>query len=233
MEYLTHELAHRAWDLIQEIEALGGMAKAIETGLPKMKSEEAAARKQGRIDSKKDVIVGVNKYKLDQEDPIDILEVDNSAVRQAQISRLEQLRARRDNTSVQEALDRLTEAVKNGEDNLLELSVEAARRRATLGEISFAIEKVCGRYHAVIRSISGIYSSESTTDENFRIARKLCKQFAEQQGRQPRIMIAKMGQEGHDRGAKVVSTGYADMGFDADMRPQFQPPEDAAKRAVA
>jgi methylmalonyl-CoA mutase len=232
MEYLTHELAHRAWDLIQEIEALGGMAKAIETGLPKMKIEEASARKQGRIDSKKDVIVGVNKYKLDQEDPIDILEVDNSAVRQAQISRLEQLRAQRDNAAVQEALDRLTEAVKNGEGNLLELSVEAARSRATLGEISGAIEKVCGRYKAVIRSISGIYSSESTTDENFRIARKLCRQFAEQQGRQPRIMIAKMGQDGHDRGAKVVSTGYADIGFDVDIGPLFQTPVEAARQAV-
>jgi methylmalonyl-CoA mutase len=232
MEYLTHELAHRAWDLIQEIEALGGMSKAIETGLPKMKIEEAAARKQGRIDSKKDVIVGVNKYKLDQEDPIDILEVDNSAVRQAQISRLEQLRAQRDNTAVQESLDRLTEAVKSGEGNLLELSVEAARMRATLGEISVAIEKVCGRYKAVIRSISGIYSSESTTDENFRIARTLCKQFAEQQGRQPRIMIAKMGQDGHDRGAKVVSTGYADIGFDVDIGPLFQTPVEAARQAV-
>jgi methylmalonyl-CoA mutase len=232
MEYLTHELSHRAWDLIQEIEALGGMAKAIETGLPKMKIEEASARKQGRIDSKKDVIVGVNKYKLDQEDPIDILEVDNSAVRQAQISRLEQLRAQRDNAAVQEALDRLTEAVKNGEGNLLELSVEAARSRATLGEISGAIEKVCGRYKAVIRSISGIYSSESTTDENFRIARKLCRQFAEQQGRQPRIMIAKMGQDGHDRGAKVVSTGYADIGFDVDIGPLFQTPVEAARQAV-
>jgi methylmalonyl-CoA mutase len=232
MEYLTHELAHRAWDLIQEIEALGGMAKAIETGLPKMKIEEAAARKQGRIDSKKDVIVGVNKYKLDQEDPIDILEVNNSAVREAQISRLEELKAQRDNTAVQEALNRLTEAVKNGENNLLEHSVEAARKRATLGEISYAIEKVCGRYKAVIRSISGIYSSESTTDENFRIARKLCRQFAEQQGRQPRIMIAKMGQDGHDRGAKVVSTGYADIGFDVDIGPLFQTPVEAARQAV-
>jgi methylmalonyl-CoA mutase len=232
MEYLTHELTHRAWNRIQEIEALGGMAKAIETGLPKMKIEEAAARKQGRIDSEKDVIVGVNKYKLDQEDPIDILEVDNSAVRQAQISRLEELRAQRDNATVQEALDHLTEAVKNGENNLLELSVEAARKRATLGEISYAIEKVCGRYKAVIRSISGIYSSESTTDENFRIARKLCRQFAEQQGRQPRIMIAKMGQDGHDRGAKVVSTGYADIGFDVDVGPLFQTPVEAARQAV-
>jgi methylmalonyl-CoA mutase len=232
MEYLTHELAYRAWDLIQEIEALGGMAKAIETGLPKMKIEEAAARKQGRIDSKKDIIVGVNKYKLDQEDPIDILEVDNSAVRHAQIDRLEQLRAQRDNAAVQEALDHLTEAVKNRESNLLELSVEAARRRATLGEISYAIEKVCGRYKAVIRSISGIYSSESTNDENFKTARKLCRQFADQQGRQPRIMIAKMGQDGHDRGAKVVSTGYADIGFDVDIGPLFQTPVEAARQAV-
>jgi methylmalonyl-CoA mutase len=232
VEYLTHELAHRAWDLIREIESLGGMAKAIETGLPKMKIEEAAARKQARIDSRKDIIVGVNKYKLEREDPIDILEVDNSAVRLAQLKRLDQLRTGRDNEAVQEALDRITEAVRTGEGNLLELSVVAAQQRATLGEISYAIEKVCGRYKAVIRSVSGIYSSESNTDEDFKIARGLCRQFAEKEGRQPRIMIAKMGQDGHDRGAKVVSTGYADIGFDVDIGPLFQTPLEAARQAV-
>ncbi|MBN1413607.1 MAG: methylmalonyl-CoA mutase [Bacteroidales bacterium] len=232
VEYLTHELAYRAWDLIQEIEALGGMAKAIETGIPKMKIEEASARKQARIDSKRDIIVGVNKYQPDKDDTIDILEVDNSAVRQAQIARLEQLKANRDNAAVQKALDRLTEAVKEGNGNLLELSVEAAKQRATLGEISFAVEKICGRYKAVIRSISGVYSSESTTDENFKIARHLCQKFAEREGRQPRIMIAKMGQDGHDRGAKVVSTGYADIGFDVDIGPLFQTPAEAARQAV-
>ncbi len=232
VEYLTNELSHRAWALIQEIEELGGMAKAIETGLPKMKIEEAAARKQARIDSGKDIIVGVNKYKLDKEDPIDILEVDNSAVRQAQISRLEELKSQRDDAAVKEALNRLTESVKNGTGNLLELSVEAAKQRATLGEISYAVEKVCGRYKAVIRSVSGIYSSESTADEDFKIARQLCQQFAKREGRQPRIMIAKMGQDGHDRGAKVVSTGYADIGFDVDIGPLFQTPLEAARQAV-
>ncbi|MBN2762677.1 MAG: methylmalonyl-CoA mutase [Bacteroidales bacterium] len=232
VEYLTHELAHRAWKFIKEIEDLGGMARAIETGLPKMKIEEAAARKQARIDSGKDIIVGVNKYKLDKEDPIDILEVDNSAVRQAQICRLEQLRAQRDNAAVKGTLDKITTAVRSGEGNLLELSVEAAKQRASLGEISLAVEKVCGRYKAVIRSVSGIYSSESTADEDFRIAQQLCRQFAEREGRQPRIMIAKMGQDGHDRGAKVVSTGYADIGFDVDIGPLFQTPSEAARQAV-
>jgi methylmalonyl-CoA mutase len=232
VEYLTHEIAHKAWEHIQEIERLGGMAKAIETGLPKMKIEEAAARKQARIDSKKDIIVGVNKYKPEKEDPVDILEVDNTAVRETQIKRLHQLKATRDNNAVQKALDRITESVKTGEGNLLELSVEAARCRATLGEISYAIEKVCGRYKAVIRSVSGIYSSESMQDENFKIASNLCKQFAKREGRQPRIMIAKMGQDGHDRGAKVVSTGYADIGFDVDIGPLFQTPAEAARQAV-
>ncbi len=232
VEYLTHELAHRAWALIQEIEALGGMAKAIETGLPKMKIEEAAARKQARIDSGKDIIVGVNKYRLEKEDPINILEVDNSAVRQSQITRLEKLKAERDNVAVSGALDRLTDAVRNGTGNLIELSVEAAKLRATLGEISYAVEKVCGRYKAVIRSISGIYSSESITDPDFKVARQLCSRFAEREGRQPRIMIAKMGQDGHDRGAKVVSTGYADIGFDVDIGPLFQTPNEAARQAV-
>jgi methylmalonyl-CoA mutase len=232
VEYLTHEIAHRAWTLIREIEDLGGMAKAIETGLPKMRIEEAAARKQARIDAKKDIIVGVNKYRLDKEDPIDILEVDNDAVREAQIKRLNEVRANRDQSAVEHALDRITEAVRTGEGNLLELSVEAAKQRATLGEISSAVEKVSGRYKAFIRSISGIYSSESAGEESYVIARGLCQDFARREGRQPRIMIAKMGQDGHDRGAKVVSTGYADIGFDVDIGPLFQTPSEAARQAV-
>jgi methylmalonyl-CoA mutase len=232
IEYLTHELAQKAWKLIGEIESLGGMAKAIETGLPKMRIEEAAARKQARIDTKKDIIVGVNKYRLDKEDPIDILEVDNAVVREAQIKRLNELKEQRDNTAVKMVLDRITEAVRSGEGNLLELSVEAARVRATLGEISYAIEVVSGRYKAFIRSISGIYSSESVGEESYVIARDLCRKFARREGRQPRIMIAKMGQDGHDRGAKVVSTGYADIGFDVDIGPLFQTPAEAARQAV-
>jgi methylmalonyl-CoA mutase len=232
VEYLTKQLAESAWKLIEEIEKLGGMASAIETGIPKIRIEEAAARKQARIDSGKDTIVGVNKYRLEKEDPIDILEVDNSAVREAQIERLKKLRAGRDNAKVREILDRLTEAARSGNGNLLELSVEAARRRASLGEISFAIEKVYGRYRAVIRSISGIYLSESGQDEAFREARELAAEFARLEGRQPRIMIAKMGQDGHDRGAKVVATGYADIGFDVDIGPLFQTPAEAARQAV-
>ncbi|MBN2348393.1 MAG: methylmalonyl-CoA mutase [Bacteroidales bacterium] len=232
VESLTHELANKAWEHIREIEELGGMAKAIETGLPKMRIEEGAARKQARIDAKRDIIVGVNKYKLEKEDPIDILEVDNTAVRDAQIIRLQQLKEGRDNNKVQEALDNITEATKSGKGNLLELSIEAAKVRATLGEISFAIEKVSGRYKAVIRSISGIYSTESASDSNFKKAQELCSKFAELDGRQPRIMIAKMGQDGHDRGAKVVSTGYADIGFDVDIGPLFQTPAEAARQAV-
>jgi len=232
VEYLTHEIAHKAWELICEVETLGGMAKAIETGIPKMRIEEAAARKQARIDANKDIIVGVNKYRLDKEDPIDILEVDNTAVREAQLKRLHELKANRDNAAVEHALHQITEAVKTGEGNLLELSVEAAMRRATLGEISYAIEKVSGRYKAFIRSISGIYSSESAGDETYSKARSLCQDFARREGRQPRIMIAKMGQDGHDRGAKVVSTGYADIGFDVDIGPLFQTPSEAARQAV-
>ena len=232
VEKLTHEIAHKAWKLIEEIEELGGMAKAIETGIPKMRIEEAAARKQARIDSGKDIIVGVNKYKLEKEDPIDILEVDNTAVRLSQIERLKKLKAGRNNEEVQKALDAITESMKTGKGNLLELSVVAAQKRATLGEISDAIEKVTGRYKAVIRSISGIYSSESKNDMSFEKARKLADKFAEQEGRRPRIMIAKMGQDGHDRGAKVVSTGYADIGFDVDIGPLFQTPAEAAKQAV-
>jgi methylmalonyl-CoA mutase len=232
VEYLTHELAGRAWKLIEEIESLGGMAKAIETGLPKMRIEEASARKQARIDARKDIIVGVNKYRLEKEAPIDILEVNNAAVRESQIARLNQLRASRDQAAVDAALDAITESAKTGTGNLLELSVEAARVRATLGEISFAIEKVSGRYKAFIRSISGIYSTESAGDESYAQARELCQDFARRDGRQPRIMIAKMGQDGHDRGAKVVSTGYADIGFDVDIGPLFQTPSEAARQAV-
>lgn len=232
VERLTHELVHKAWAHIQEIEEMGGMAKAIESGLPKMRIEEAAARKQGRIDSGKDVIVGVNRYRLEKEDPIEILEVDNAAVREAQIRRLQKLKAERNNTEVQSALEAITEAARTGKGNLLLLSVEAAKKRATLGEISEAIEKVCGRYKAVIRTISGIYSAEANDNEDFRIARELTDKFAQLEGRRPRIMIAKMGQDGHDRGAKVVATGYADLGFDVDVGPLFQTPAETAKQAV-
>jgi len=208
------------------------MSKAIETGLPKMRIEEAAARKQARIDSRKDTIVGINKFKLSHEEPMDILEVDNTVVRDNQIKRLQKLRAERNEVAVKKSLEDITHAVKSGTGNLLELSVEAAKNRATLGEISDAIEVVSGRYKAVIRSISGIYSSESMKDVNFIRARELAKEFAELEGRQPRIMIAKMGQDGHDRGAKVVSTGYADIGFDVDIGPLFQTPAEAAKQAI-
>jgi methylmalonyl-CoA mutase len=232
VESLTKEIADRAWEHIQEIEKLGGMAKAIETGIPKMRIEEAAARKQARIDSKRDVIVGVNKYKLDKEDPLDILEVDNTAVRKAQITRLEKLKTNRNNEEVAAALEAITASAKSGKGNLLELAVDAAKKRASLGEISDAIEDVSGRYKAVIRSISGVYSSESGQDSTFAEAQALAKEFAKKHGRQPRIMIAKMGQDGHDRGAKVVSTGYADIGFDVDIGPLFQTPAEAAKQAV-
>ncbi len=232
VEKLTHEIAHKAWKLIEEVEKLGGMAKAIETGIPKMRIEEAAARKQARIDSGKDIITGVNKYKLEKEDPIDILEVDNTAVRKSQIERLKKLKAERNNEEVKKALDAITVSMKTGKGNLLELSIDAAQKRATLGEISDAIEKVTGRYKAVIRSISGVYSLESKNDMSFEKAKKLADKFAEQEGRRPRIMIVKMGQDGHDRGAKVVSTGYADIGFDVDIGPLFQTPAEAAKQAV-
>ncbi|MFN8256950.1 MAG: methylmalonyl-CoA mutase [Bacteroidales bacterium] len=232
VEYLTHELAHKAWALIQEVEELGGMAKAIETGVPKMRIEEAAARKQARIDAGLDTIVGVNKYKLDKQDPIDILEVDNTSVRLAQIERLKKLRAERNENEVKQALEAITEAVKTGKGNLLELAVVAAQKRASLGEISYAMEKEAGRYKAEIRSISGVYSSESKKDADFIKAQELANQFFELEGRRPRIMIAKMGQDGHDRGAKVVSTGYADIGFDVDIGPLFQTPAESAKQAV-
>jgi len=232
VETLTNDLARNAWKLIQEVEELGGMSKAIETGIPKMRIEEASARKQAKIDAGRDTIVGINKYRLAKEDPIDILEVDNTAVRISQIKRLEKLRAERNNEEVQLALDALTRCAETKEGNLLELAIDAARKRASLGEISSALEKVYGRYKAVIRSISGVYSSESQGDEQYMKACKMADEFAALDGRRPRIMIAKMGQDGHDRGAKVVATGYADIGFDVDMGPLFQTPAEAAKQAV-
>ena len=232
IETLTNELAHRAWKLIQEVENLGGMAKAIETGVPKMRIEEAAARKQARIDSRIDTIVGVNKYRLDKEAPIETLEVDNTKVREAQIARLDKLRANRNQAEVDAALDALTRCAETGDGNLLELSIDAARKRASLGEISLALEKVFGRYKAVIRTISGVYSSEAKNDALFQKATAMADAFAKAEGRRPRIMLAKMGQDGHDRGAKVLATGYADLGFDVDMGPLFQTPAEAAKEAV-
>ena len=232
VESLTQEIYTKAWALIEEVEKLGGMAKAIETGVPKMRIEEAAARAQGRIDSGAQTIVGVNKYRLEKEDPIDILEIDNTAVRLSQIERLKKLRAERNEDDVQEALAAITKCAETGKGNLLDLSIKAAQKRASLGEISDACEKVAGRYKAVIRTISGVYSSESKNDKTFQDAQELAKKFADLEGRQPRIMIAKMGQDGHDRGAKVVATGYADLGFDVDMGPLFQTPEESAKQAV-
>ena len=232
VEALTNELMEKAWAHIQEIEKLGGMAAAIETGIPKMRIEEAAARTQARIDSGRQKIIGVNEYRLEHEDPIDILEVDNTAVRKQQIERLKQLKANRNNEDVQKALDAITKCVETGEGNLLELAVEAARVRATLGEISYACEKIVGRYKATIRTISGVYSSETKNSDDFKKVCQMTADFAKKEGRQPRIMIAKMGQDGHDRGAKVVATGYADCGFDVDMGPLFQTPAEAAKQAV-
>ena len=232
IESLTKEIAEKAWKLIQEIEELGGMAKAIETGIPKMRIEEAAARTQARIDSGKQIIVGTNAYCLDEEEPIDILEIDNTAVRKEQLDAIERNRANRDEEAVKEALDKITECARSGEGNLLEMAVEAAGKRATLGEISDACEAVAGRYKAIIRTISGVYSSESKDDETFKEACRLTEEFAKREGRRPRVMIAKMGQDGHDRGAKVVATGYADCGFDVDMGMLFQTPAEVAKQAV-
>jgi len=232
VEKLTELIAERAWEHIKEIEKLGGMAKAIETGIPKLRIEEAAARKQARIDSGLDIIVGLNKYRLEKEDPIEILDVDNTKVRESQIARLKELRANRDETKVKNALAAITEAVKNKTGNLLELAVEAAKARATLGEISYACEVVAGRYKAITRMNTGVYSSEIKNDSDFEKAKMLVAEFAKKEGRQPRIMVAKLGQDGHDRGAKVVATGYADCGFDVDMGPLFQTPEEAAKQAV-
>jgi methylmalonyl-CoA mutase len=232
VENLTHELMHKAWDHIQEIEALGGMAKAIETGIPKMRIEEAAARRQALIDSGRETIVGVNKYRLAEEEPIDVLVVDNQAVRESQLRRLAQTRTARNQEAVDSALAALTQYAETGEGNLLELSIDAARKRATLGEISFALETVYGRYQAVNRTISGIYSSESQGDPEFQKARALADEFAAVEGRRPRILIAKMGQDGHDRGAKVIATAFADLGFDVDVGPLFQTPREAARMAV-
>ena len=232
VESLTNELVEKAWAHIQEIEKLGGMAAAIESGLPKLRIEEAAARTQARIDSGEQTIVGVNRYRWDKEDPIDILEIDNTAVREAQIARLKELRANRNQAEVEAALAAITKCAETGEGNLLELAVDAAKKRASLGEISDACEKVCGRYKAVIRTVSGVYSSVAGEDADFEKAKAMTDEFAELTGRRPRIMIAKMGQDGHDRGAKVVATGYADMGFDVDMGPLFQTPEETAKQAV-
>jgi methylmalonyl-CoA mutase len=254
VEYLTMELAKKAWALIEEVESLGGMAKAIETGLPKMRIEEAAARKQARIDSGKDVIVGVNKFKITEQTKLEVRDVDNQAVRTSQIERLNKIKASRDEEKVKEILEKITKAAAppaprggastqlsdseapplgaGGAVNLLTLAVEAARHRATLGEISFALEKIYGRHKAIIRSISGVYSAEVTDDENFKIAREMADAFAKMDGRRPRIMVAKMGQDGHDRGAKVIATSFADLGFDVDITPLFQTPEEVAKQAV-
>lgn len=232
VESLTNDIAARAWEHIEEIEKLGGMAKAIETGIPKMRIEEASARKQARIDSHKDTIVGVNKYRLDMEAPMDTLEVDNTAVRDAQIKRLKKLKDERDEAAVQASLEAITLACESGKGNLLELAVDAAQKRASLGEISYACEKVYGRYKAVIRSISGVYSSESMGDASFMKACELADNFAELEGRRPRIMVAKMGQDGHDRGEKVVATGFADIGFDVDVGPLFQTPVETARQSV-
>jgi methylmalonyl-CoA mutase len=232
VEYLTKSLADRAWSLIQEVEELGGMTKAIETGVPKMRIEEAAARKQARIDSGVETIVGINAYKLDHEAPLDVLDIDNTAVRESQIARLKKLRAERNSADVTAALAAITRCAQTGEGNLLALAVDAARKRASLGEISEALEKVYGRYQAVVRSISGVYSAESQNDVEFQKARQMVEEFTRLEGRRPRVMVVKMGQDGHDRGAKVVSTGFADIGFDVDIGPLFQTPAEAARAAV-
>ncbi len=232
VETLTHELVDRAWAHIQEIEELGGMAKALETGLPKMRIEEAAARRQAHIDSGQETLVGVNKYRLTQEDPLEILEVDNTAVRESQIARLQQLRQERDDSAVDSALNALTHSAETGEGNLLQLALDAARVRASLGEISDSLEKVWGRHKAVIRSIAGVYSTEFGEEDEITRVRQMTNDFAQREGRQPRIMIAKMGQDGHDRGAKVIATAFADLGFDVDIGPLFQTPEEVARQAM-
>ncbi|MGB0431867.1 MAG: methylmalonyl-CoA mutase family protein, partial [Bacteroidia bacterium] len=233
VETLTKELADKAWKLIEEVEELGGMAKAVETGLPKMRIEEAAAKRQARIDAGKDVIVGVNKYQTDEKSEMDILEVDNAKVREQQVDQLNKIKAERNNDKVAECLAAITNCAKTNEGNLLALAVEAAKERATLGEISDALEEVWGRHKAVIRSIQGVYSAEMKgMNEDFEKARALADTFADQEGRRPRIMVAKMGQDGHDRGAKVIATSFADLGWDVDMGPLFQTPSEAAMQAV-
>ncbi|MCX8055441.1 MAG: methylmalonyl-CoA mutase [Ignavibacteria bacterium] len=232
VEMLTKQLMDKAWGHIQEIESLGGMAKAIESGIPKMRIEEASARRQARIDSGREVIIGVNRYRLEKEEPIEILDIDNSAVREQQIKRLQELKANRNQAEVDEILNKITEATASGNGNLLELAIEAAKRRASLGEISYAIEKVCGRHVATTRTISGVYSSEYAEKSAIEEVRRMTDEFERREGRRPRILVAKMGQDGHDRGAKVVSTAYADMGFDVDVGPLFQTPQETAKQAV-
>jgi len=232
VESLTNEILKSTWKLIEEVEELGGMTKAIEAGIPKLRIEEAAARKQARIDSGQDIIVGVNQYRLEKEDPLHILDVDNQMVRKQQLAQLEQIKATRDTEKVNQSLEKLILCAKTGQGNLLEIAIEAARNRATLGEISDALESIFGRYKAQIKSFSGVYSAAIKNDENFEKAKQLADAFAKQEGRRPRIMIAKMGQDGHDRGAKVVATGYADVGFDVDIGPLFQTPAEAAKQAV-
>lgn len=232
VEYLTDELVKKAWHLIEEVESLGGMAKAIEQGLPKMRIEEAAARKQARIDSGKEIIVGVNRYQTDDTFELDVLEIDNSTVLAKQKERLAQLKAERNEDEVQSALNRITEVAGTGKGNLLEAAIEATRKRATLGEISFAMEKEFGRHKATTQTISGVYSSEVSNNEDFQQAQLLADRFAEIEGRRPRIMVAKLGQDGHDRGAKVIATSFADLGFDVDIGPLFQTPEEAALQAA-
>ena len=232
VESLTNEIAQNAWKLIEEVEELGGMTKAIEAGIPKLRIEEAAARKQARIDSGQDIIVGINKYRLEKEDPLHILDVDNEMVRKQQVEQLIKIKATRDSNKVNEKLEQLVQTAKTGKGNLLEIAIEAARYRATLGEISDALETVFGRYKAQIKSFSGVYSKEIKDDSSFEKAKQMADEFAKQEGRRPRIMIAKMGQDGHDRGAKVVATGYADVGFDVDIGPLFQTPAEAAKQAI-
>jgi methylmalonyl-CoA mutase len=222
----------RAWSLISEVEELGGMAKAIETGIPKMRIEEAAARKQARIDAGKEVIIGLNRYRLAKEDPLDILDIDNNAVREAQLQRLEKLRAQRDEIAVKSSLDVITKVAETGEGNLLEVAVEAVRRRATLGEISTAMEKVFGRYQPKIHQITGVYKQEASSMAALNEGIELTSRFLEVEGRRPRILVAKLGQDGHDRGAKVIATAFADMGFDVDVGPLFQTPEEVARQAV-
>ncbi|MBB6324633.1 methylmalonyl-CoA mutase [Algoriphagus iocasae] len=232
VEYLTDQLAKKAWELIEEVEELGGMAKAIESGLPKLRIEEAAAKKQARIDSGKDIIVGVNRYQIEEESEIEVRDVDNQAVRESQIARLEKIKKERNSDEVVKSLKALTESAKSGKGNLLELAIEAAGKRATLGEISFALEEVFGRHQAQTKSITGVYASEVKNQESFKKAIALSDQFAEMEGRRPRIMVAKMGQDGHDRGAKVIATGFADLGFDVDIGPLFQTPEEVAEQAI-
>ncbi len=232
VESLTKELVEKAWELIEEVEELGGMAKAIETGLPKMRIEEAAAKKQAQIDSNEETIIGVNRYRLDQEDPIDILNIDNTMVRKTQIERLDRMKTDRDSEKVAVALEKLAQAAENGEDNILACAIEAARYRASLGEISDAIEKASGRHKAVIRSVSGVYSSNFSNQREMEIVKEMTEDFIENEGRRPRILIAKMGQDGHDRGAKVIATAFADLGFDVDIGPLFQTPAETAQQAV-